>query len=187
MNNNSNILVGLTGRAGVGKTTAAKCMANHGFNVFSFASPIRQMLATISEEFYNADKLAPLDDFKGVTKRSLMQTLGTEWGRNMVHPDLWVHMAEQRIKRLISKYGSLYNKIVFDDVRFENEALWIRANGGIIVHIERMEREAQSDGHASEKGVKFHPADIEVFNRGNLITYHEQIESLIFAKKWERE
>jgi hypothetical protein len=42
-----------------------------------------------------------------------MVTLGTEWGRDAVHPDLWV--------RLWAASGPRTSRVVVEDVRFPNE------------------------------------------------------------------
>lgn len=60
-----------------------------------------------------------------------MQTLGTEWGRECIAPDVWT--------RLTLAGASLREgrSVVIDDVRFPNEVVAIRALGGIVVRIER--------------------------------------------------
>jgi hypothetical protein len=53
----------------------------------------------------------------GQSWRFLLQRVGTEVGRSC-HPDLWVQLAIRSQKEWAGKI----NLIVFDDVRFENEA-----------------------------------------------------------------
>jgi hypothetical protein len=52
--------------------------------------------------------------------------------------------------------------IVFDDVRFENEAAMIRDMGGLIIHIDRGELVAAE--HVSELGIDDHDDDAFIDN-----------------------
>lgn len=64
-----------------------------------------------------------------LTPRIMMQLLGTDCGRNLIHPDIWVK----------SLFDSLcvdeYNTI--SDLRYQNEAKAIKDRGGIIVKVVR--------------------------------------------------
>ena len=149
------IIIGLAGRAGSGKTTAAKHLVDKlGFARLSFADPIRNMIGDLLLDMgYGADYvdslltveknqvLAPI----GRSARQLMQTLGTEWGRDCIDRDVWVTLARRRVHTLGDE------RIVFDDVRFENEAAMIRGFGGIVIHIDR--GELVTDKHRSEAGI----------------------------------
>lgn len=74
-----------------------------------------------------------------LTPRMLMQLLGTEFGRDMVHPNLWVNALMTKYKR---------QKWLVTDVRFFNEAKAIKDRGGILI---RVDRDSDSkDSHVSE-------------------------------------
>jgi len=91
-------LIGLTGPAGSGKDTVARLLCEqHGFVQMAFADPLRAMLKAglglTDEELHRRDlKEAPLE-WLGKSPRQLLQTLGTEWGRQHVHPHLWLELA----------------------------------------------------------------------------------------------
>lgn len=60
-----------------------------------------------------------------------MQTVGTEWGHDMIHRDLWVKVVEQKIRQ-VRREGA--TGVVVSDVRFDNEADFIRDwHGGAVV------------------------------------------------------
>lgn len=144
------MLIGLTGRARAGKSEAAKVLLEeYGFVELSFAAPIRKFVADLLQvslvelELIKEIPHKLLDD---KTPRYAMQTLGTEWGRQMIDDQLWVKSCWHKAKGNIN--------IVISDVRFDNEALAILAEGGIIVRIERPDgQKIQSSTHASEAGV----------------------------------
>jgi hypothetical protein len=58
-----------------------------------------------------------------------MQRLGTEFGRELIHPNLWVDTEMDHIAG--------WPKVVFDDARFPNEVDAIRAAGGLLIEIVR--------------------------------------------------
>ena len=160
------IIIGLAGRAGSGKTTAAKHLVDElGFTRLSFADPIRNMVGDFLMDMgYGADYvdslltieknqvLAPI----GRSSRQLMQSIGTEWGRDCVDNDVWVTLARRRVRTIDA------DLIVFDDVRFENEASMVRSLGGIIIHIDRGDLVA--DAHRSEAGIMDDDNDFFVDN-----------------------
>lgn len=146
--------IGLIGPAGAGKSTVARVIANSlGAAVLPFAAPLKDMLAALgvpSRALYGspADKTAPLDMLGGRSARWAMQTLGTEWGRNMVDERLWVRAWQNRARQSNAR-------IIADDVRFTQEADAIRALGGVIIAVVRSEADfytSMAGVHASETG-----------------------------------
>ena len=81
-----------------------------------------------------------------------MQLLGTECGRQIIHPNIWVNATfadyKEKIKELsgystgidgefeLSKYNN-YPSWIITDVRFPNEAKAIKDKGGILIRCER--------------------------------------------------
>ena len=64
-----------------------------------------------------------------MTPRLLLQLLGTEAGREIIHPNIWVNA-------LFADYSEDSNWII-TDVRFPNEAKAIKDKGGILIRINR--------------------------------------------------
>lgn len=146
------MIIALTGYAGSGKSTAAKILVErHGFTLVKFAGPLKQMMRCLGlgdREIEGDLKERPLDVLGGKTPRHAMQTLGTEWGRDLIDPDLWVNVAMEAAWRLTDEGG----KVVLDDCRFLNEAAAVRAEGGMIAEVIRPGVGPQS-GHASENQI----------------------------------
>ena len=168
-------LIGITGRARSGKDTVANfIVAAVGGYQYSFADPIRAMLAPLgvdmSDPYWQARKEEPIPAL-GVSPRRMMQTLGTEWGRQLINPDLWLIMAHQRL--LQSGPG-----MVISDVRFDNEAAWIRKHGGRIIHVVRPDTKAV-EAHASEDGIEVQDTDARLFNSGTLEELQLSVRELL--------
>lgn len=168
-------LIGIAGRARSGKDTVANfIIAAIGGYRYSFADPIRAMLAPLGVDMNDPYWQARKEDVipaLGVSPRRMMQTLGTEWGRQLINPDLWIIMAHQRL--LQNGPG-----MVISDVRFENEAAWIRKHGGWIIHVIRPEAKAV-EAHASEDGIEMLDADAQLLNNGTLEELQLSVRELL--------
>lgn len=148
-------LIGITGLAGSGKDTLADALVfDRGATKYNFALPLKQALNacfgwTMAQWDDRVWKETVIE-WLGKSPRQCAQTLGTEWGREQVHPGLWLLLAEQRYhehRRQLSP-----GAFVIADVRFENEARMIHDNGGIVVKVSRIDVRP-INAHVSEKGV----------------------------------
>lgn len=145
-------LIGFSGPAGCGKTTAATALSKlTGGKVLSFATPIKECLTNLfgftSDQLYTLRGKEAIDHRYGVSPRQAMQRFGTEFVRTTV-PDLWCILLREKIK------GAMSN-IFVDDLRFEDEAALIRSLGGIVVHIRG--RKLMRSNHKSEEGLLCYP------------------------------
>lgn len=157
-------IIGLCGKARVGKDEVGNfILAHQGGYRYSFADPLRAMLVPLgidmSDPYWQARKEDPIPAL-GVSPRRMMQTLGTEWGRELVNPDFWLLMAKQRL--LNNGPG-----MVVTDVRFPNEADWVRKHG-LLIHVLRPDAK-EIEAHTSESGVEINrDTDLQLFNTGTL-------------------
>jgi hypothetical protein len=153
-------LVAFTGPAGSGKSTAASGLVyRHGFMPVRFADPLKAMAAAlydqlglaaseVRERVRGSLKDTPDPALEGITPRFIMQTLGTEWGRQTLRDSLWVDIWRARAERELR----MGHSVVVDDCRFQNEADVVRELGGIVVGVFRPGG-ARAPEHASENGV----------------------------------
>jgi len=150
----------------------------HGFTRIRFAGPLKSMMAALGlsgAQIEGDQKETPCDLLCGHTPRFAMQTIGTEWGRDIIGPDLWVQAWQAAFERTLPS-----SCIVVDDCRFPNEAAAIRAAGGLIVHIERSGAGAGAAGHQSE--AHDIPSDITMQNNGSFGKLLDQIDVLARGK-----
>lgn len=158
------MLIGITGRKRSGKSALASALAErHGFVHVSFAEPIRRFIADIlGIDLADLETLKerPIDWLDGRTPRQLMQSIGTEWGRRMIHNELWIRSLARKLDRAETNY-------VISDLRFPNEAAIIRERGGQVIRLLRPGADS-SDDHASEAPLPDALVDIQIVNDGSL-------------------
>lgn len=172
-------LIGLIGKARVGKdTVAGHLYTRHDHCTVSFAAPMKRMLevAFPGVNFRSGDRETPID-WLGKSPRQLLQTLGTEWGRDCIHPDLWLLLAERRIQE--AKATGWYGAVI-TDVRFHNEADMILRNGGELWHILRDDATTVNE-HVSESCDWSGYTRRIIDNNGTLSELFEQIDRLGLA------
>lgn len=170
------MIIAFTGPAGCGKDTAADYLAAyHGFERLAFADPIREMLGALGlgpEDFERPQKERDLD-WLPASPRKLAQTLGTEWGRDIIDPDIWVRALARRIAGLPS--GS---RVAISDCRFDNEARWVRHCGGLVVHLTRPDLPTIRP-HASERGIEREEHDLLLDNAGPVRELFWTLDALV--------
>lgn len=159
-------LIGIAGPARAGKDTLADYLLNNlgdNWGRSSFANPMKAMLKVIGVDCSD-DAKDKMDDYFDVTPRRMMQTLGTEWGRDLIDKDFWV--------KVFARVNAGKSLIV-PDVRFENEAELVRTNG-ILIHLTG--RGGINSGHKSENPVGFKARDIVIDNSRDLEWLYAQVD-----------
>lgn len=165
-------VIGLCGRAGSGKSVAADALERIGYQRVRFAAPLKDMLRA----FFRSCGLAEQEierriegDLKETpdvllghkTPRYAMQTLGKEWGRDLICETLWSDAWRARAEQLVANGQS----IVAEDVRFSTEVDEVRRLEGTVLEITGRVKSAVDATHATERfaGVV---ADLKVQNDG---------------------
>ena len=170
------MIIGLCGLAGSGKDEVAAILSRrHGFAYISFAGPIYQAVSEITGLAPAQLKDRGLKEqpipWLGKSPRELLQTLGTEWGRQMVRDDIWIKLAMRR--------AAEYERVAITDVRFANEAEAIRHAGGQVWLVERPGAglAGAAGGHSSEAGIPDHLVHQVVRNIGTLDDLEEAVNA----------
>ena len=167
-------LIGVAGPAGAGKDSIASWLVqSQRFTRVGFADPIKDALELfeVPTTYLYQKKEAPIPGLEGTTARKMMQTLGTEWGRMQIHPDLWVRAMAQRVERL--QADGVY-RLVIPDVRFENEAAWVRSVGALW-HVNRPDT-SPVRAHVSEQGISPLPGEPLFRNDGDLDDLFDRLD-----------
>ena len=141
-----------------------------------------------------------------LTPRKLLQLLGTEAGRNIIHPNIWVNALfadyvcndcgqkecptdEEDTGQMIHR--SFPNWII-TDCRFPNEAQAIKDRGGIVIRVERkpfnraggmegnkqFSEQIKEDTHPSETALDDYEFDYVIENDGSIEDLVDKIRKL---------
>lgn len=160
-------IIGLSGYARSGKDTAAEIMADFGFQRAAFADHIRDALYRTNPHISANCRVSTMVDAFGWDKaktrfpeiRRLLQVLGTEVGRSIVGPDVWIDSLFKGFDD-----GGQY---VISDVRFPNEYDAIKQWGGEVWRIERPATVAVNS-HPSEAALDGYHFDRVIHNDGHI-------------------
>lgn len=178
------MIIGLQGYAGSGKSTVANYLAErHGFARRHIKDPIRNMFwallhdAGVGEDGldwfkYSDDvwKNEPIEAFGGRSGREIQQFLGTEFGREFIHPDLWLDIWH---RWALAQPGH----VVQESVRFANEA----ERCDVVWEIRR-EGYGAHNGHVSEALPSDCPNAVLV-NSGSIEELYAQVDALVDVRE----
>lgn len=142
-----------------------------------------------AEDFYNEMVDSNIKK-ESLTVRDLLQQIGTDAMRNVIHPNIWLNalFADYGIKDLnyFKAYPDNYDlpNWIITDVRFPNEAQAIKDRGGIIIRVNRhtsvpektkvhMELKEDITGiltvnHSSETELNNYSFDYTIENNGSI-------------------
>lgn len=175
------MMIGLVGPARSGKSSAASILVKEqGYYKMAFADSIRRglfaALPFLKRDSLHENKDVGVPELGFQTGRSLLQTMGHEWGRGQ-HPDIWVKALEAEINLMRMDK----RRIVIDDVRYPNEIEWIRKQGGKIIGIRRViQQDSYPDwmDHASENSMDENLADEWIINNEGLDDLQVLVDSV---------
>lgn len=164
------IVIGFTGYKQSGKNTVASSLGL----LFATTKSIHPISDIYFEAFAKGVKQRVADAFGIDVKtvedckqhplvRRVLQYTGTEWGREEDGQDVWVKDLASRVQQLPLKKRIV---VIITDVRFINEAEWIKKQDGCLVRIER-EGLKNNDLHQSEVEIdKIQSPDFRLYNDG---------------------
>lgn len=174
-------VVGIAGPIGAGKTSVAGMIPDAC--CLQWADPIYRGLAAMLGEDEerlrdrtNKERAVQIASLL-LTPRHLTRTIGTEWGRELIHPDLWVALALRRI----NEAWLLQRRTVFAicGTRFPNEAAAIRALGGEVWWVDRPGLEHAAPAapvHVSDQMLRLDDCDRVIVNSGTTADLRGTVE-----------
>ena len=131
-------IIGLLGHQGVGKNYIAEKILpeilpqSRNTVVLAFADHLK--IDCVSKLGADFDKVYGEKDYE---TRKLLQITGTEEGRDKYGKDIWIKTLENWVKVLNSRG---IERFIISDVRFANEAEWVKSMGGTLIKISSPQR-----------------------------------------------
>lgn len=172
------VVIGLIGYKHAGKDTLADYLvAEYGFKKYAFADPVKKICKIMfhldQEQLDDPKRKEVVDERWGMTPRQMMQKVGTDMVRCMLGNDFWVENMDKRVGQ------EDHPKIVVSDVRFQNEAGWVKQKNGILIRI--VDRQADHhDTHPSETEQLTIQEDFCIVNeKKGLALFYQEVGSLL--------
>jgi ABC-type oligopeptide transport system ATPase subunit len=146
-----------------------------------------EVFAAHWDEYY--DQVTFIEEEKVImTPRLMLQLLGTECGRMIIHNNIWVNALMSGYKPLpgevLAKYGDfkletgdIYPDWIITDVRFPNEKEAIEAKGGIVIRVNK--KTESQDFHASEIALDLAHFKYEIDNNGSIEELLKKVKEIL--------
>lgn len=128
-----------------------------------------------------------------MTPRLLLQLLGTEAGRGIIHNNIWVNslMSEYVTSTFTpfpedieigEKIIPYYPSWVITDMRFPNELDAITKRGGISIRVERLQEINDLNPHKSETALDNAQFDYKIINNGSIHDLVEEVKKILIKE-----
>lgn len=143
------------------------------------------------------------------TPRLLLQLMGTECGRNILHPNVWVNALMSKYKhRGTGEYNDQLEKIlelpnwIITDMRFPNELRAVKARDGLTLRVNRPKSEShrmiimdastedrskdvviEAKEHPSETSLDNAKFDYTIENTGTIEELVEKVKEILIKEK----
>lgn len=148
-----------------------------------------------------------------LTPRLLLQLLGTECGRNIIHPNIWCTSLfvdyklidgdisnspyiSKKQNNALKALKSYYPNWIITDVRFPNELEAIKDRGGISIRVNRYKGQLMMTGtgsektvnitpkeHSSEKALDNYKFDYMIDNNGSISDLIDKVKKILIKEK----
>ena len=194
-------IIGITGKAGSGKDTVANYFIDSkNYIKLTFGGAVKDIVQIItgwSRDMIEGQTVESRELRETVVHqnynmncRQLMQFVGTDLFRNNLDQNVWINIVNDKVKKLILDINSgtqtlkHVKGIIISDVRFDNEAQFIKSIGGTIVKINRNVA-IESSNHQSERGISI-ATDYVIENNTTIDDLYNQIDYIIYDMKHKK-
>lgn len=182
-------IIGITGIKRSGKDTIGNYLTvNYGFVKLAFADVLKEACRIIfsfsDEQLYGNELKDAIDEYWRHSPREILQKVGTELFRDTlpmicqnIKNDIWVRAIE---KKILKMKNDGIRKFVITDIRFPNEAEFVKIYDGIIWKVIRSNSIKDNNStHISEVFIDALIADTEIYNDNDIKDLYRKIDNLI--------
>lgn len=175
------IVIGIHGKKGSGKTTVSSFIRfmDPTFDETTFAFPLKPAAQILFNwehlDLNNGPDKEIIDPRWGLTPRHVLQHLGTDYLRSVYGEDFFIKNLKHRLQSTTNK------KLIVGDLRFPNEAEFIKNEKGLVFKIVRPGLES-IDQHPSEIALDdYKDWDAIIVNDGTLADLEEKVKVQILS------
>lgn len=176
------LIIGITGKLHSGKDTVADYLSKHftGSIKRGFADALKEIGMNIfgfsEKQMYEQEEKEKVDPFWNISTRAWNQHIGTLL-RTQYREDVWIKLMEKYIQTHAN-----CSFFIIPDVRYDNEAEFIRKQGGLVIQVNRAVDNSVDSvvrNHSSEHGISYNKISLTVDNTKTLSELYEQLDKLI--------
>lgn len=189
--NEPNMLLGINGEIGCGKSTVVEYISRkYKFVEYMFAQPLKEVAMclgfTYDQVYGTQEQKLEVNEFWGITGRNFLQVFGSEVCRDYV-PKVLPQMRFNGLTmwvRLFEKYLAEHPNInvAVSDVRFQDESQTIKKYNGIVARIVRPNRVASPAAvqtHKSETQANVIKPNVIINNDRDLETLYKKLDLMV--------
>jgi len=178
-----NLIIGISGKIGSGKDFMADFIYNKIMNEFNkladmrkFADKVKEVSAVISDQpldyMYIQEKKNIYLPVFNLTIGELQQIIGTEIFRRY-DENFWIKSAFQ---------NNDYGLVIISDVRFKNEADFIKKENGILIRLEGDPMNVRKNSKRNLNHIS--ETDLDDYKHFDII-YHNELNSVKIENFWD--
>ena len=155
-------IIAFTGPGGAGKNTAAEALGTEWHtNEVAFTAPLYDMAAAALG--HTPEQINQLKQQGDKAIRAMLEQLG-DVVRNTIRPDYLIVRLVDTLRELEESQDTP-ELAVITDLRTEDEAYWVRAMKGLVIHVSRPEGTSDSE-HSTNQPITFAQGDQYLLNNG---------------------
>lgn len=178
-------LIAFSGKAGAGKTTLAEALIDRAMAIkIAMADPLTHMVVA-ALQMANMD-IEEVIHYLQEGKDEIITMFGQStrdmkrgWGDQMrdKNPAIFLRLAEAQIDYYRGKAPDV--PIIIDDIRMQNEAEWVKEQGGVLINIERPRAGLRKvTPHKSEDGFDRTLIDMNIQNDHDIKVFESWADTL---------
>lgn len=171
---------------------------NYIYSIFDNWYEAQESLKDIQLRHYRAEnkKLTTIEvKEEQMTPRLLLQLMGTECGRNIIHPNVWVNALMSKYKMSYVQHKDIeyvehkqYPNWIITDTRFPNELQAVKDRGGVSIRVNRGRTggeilEDKNSEHPSETSLDTATFDYVIHNDGSIEELIEKVKEILIKEK----
>lgn len=175
-------LIGIVGRKRAGKDTiAARLVEKWRYVRYAFADSLKDLSGLVLDGL-NFDRSHigwTGRDWTGAKSdlgRQLLVTVG-DGARRTIDPEMWVGALSRRVEANAPQF------VVVSDVRYPNEARWVRANSGTLIRVTRPDVDLD-ETDACERFTDTIACQYSIQNDDTIETLQHRVDNLMEYVSW---
>lgn len=163
-------IIAFTGPTGAGKNTAAEALGTEWHtNEVAFTAPLYDMAAAALG--HTPEQINQLKQQGDKAIRAMLEQLG-DVVRNTIRPDYLIVRLVDTLRELEDSQDTP-ELAVITDLRTEEEAYWVRAMRGLVIHVSRPEGTSDSE-HSTNQPITMEQGDGYLLNVGTVEDLHKE-------------